>query len=42
MPSEVKYRNADYIYGWHLAEKQQVGVIIIELGRFLIEECLNK
>jgi len=22
MPSEVKYRNADYIYGWHLAEKQ--------------------
>jgi len=22
MPSETKYRNADYIYGWHLAKKQ--------------------
>jgi len=22
MPSEVKYRNADYIYGWYLAKKQ--------------------
>ena len=42
IPSELKYRNADYMYRWHLAEKQQVGVIIIKLGRFLIEECLNR
>jgi len=41
MPSKAKYRNANYMYGWHLAEKQQVGAIIIELGRFLTEEYLN-
>jgi len=41
MPSELKYRNANYMYGWHPAKKQQVGAIIIELGRFLTEECLN-
>jgi len=41
MPSELKYRNANYMHGWHLAEKQQVGAIIMELGRFLTEECLN-
>jgi len=42
MLSEVKYRNANYIYGWHLAEKQWVGAIIMELGRFLTEEYLNR
>jgi len=41
MLSELKYRNANYIYGWYLAKKQWVGVIIIELGRFFTEECLN-
>jgi len=41
IPSELKYRNADYIYRWHPAEKQQVGAIIIKPGRFLTEECLN-
>jgi len=41
MPSELKYRNANYMHGWHLAKKQQVGAIIMELGRFLTEECLN-
>jgi len=41
MPSEAKYRNANYIYRWHLAEEQQVKAIIIELGRFLTKECLN-
>ena len=41
MPSEVKYRNANYIYRWHLTEKQRVGAIIMELRRFLTEECLN-
>jgi len=42
MPSEAKYRNADYMYRWHLAKKQQVGAIIIELGKFLTKECLNR
>jgi len=41
MLSEEKYRNANYMYRWHLAKKQQVGVIIMELGRFFTEECLN-
>jgi len=40
--SEAKYRNANYMYRWHLAKKQRVGAIIIELGRFLIKECLNR
>jgi len=42
MPSEAKYKNADYMYGWYLAEKQWVGAIIMELGRFFTEECLNR
>jgi len=42
MPSEIKYRNANYIYRWHLAKEQQVGAIIMELGRFLTEEYLNR
>jgi len=42
MPSEAKYRNANYIYRWHLAKKQWVGVIIMELGRFFTEEYLNR
>ena len=41
MLSKVKYKNANYIYKQHLAKKQQVGAIIIELGRFLTKECLN-
>jgi len=42
MPSKLKYRNADYMHGWHLAKEQQVGAIIMELGRFLTEEYLNR
>jgi len=42
MLSKAKYRNANYIYGWHLAKKQWVGAIIMELGRFLTKECLNR
>ena len=42
MLSKAKYRNANYMYRQHPAEKQQVGAIIIELGRFLTEECLNR
>jgi len=41
MPSKAKYRNADYIYGWHLTEEQQVKTIIMEPGRFFTKECLN-
>jgi len=42
MPSEAKYKNANYMHGWHPTKKQQVGAIIIELGRFLTKECLNR
>jgi len=42
MPSELKYRNAEFIYRWHLIKEQQVGVVIIKLGRFLTKECLNR
>jgi len=42
MLSKVKYRNTDYIYGWHLAKRQQMGVIIMELERFFTEKCLNR
>jgi len=41
MPSEAKYRNTDYMHGWHPTEKQQVGAIIMELGKFLTKEYLN-
>jgi len=41
MPSELKYRNAEFMHGWYLTEEQQVRTIMIELGRFLTEECLN-
>jgi len=41
IPSKAKYRNANYIYKWHPAKKQQVGAIIMKLGRFLTKECLN-
>jgi len=42
MLSEIKYKNANYMYGWHPTKKQQVRVIIMEPGRFLTEECLNR
>ena len=38
----MKYKDTKFIYGWHLVTKQQIKVLIIELGRFFIEECLNK
>ena len=39
---DLKYRNAKYIYRWHLLEIQNKVDLIFKLGRFLIEECLNK
>ena len=41
MLSELKYKNADYIYGQYLTEEQQVGTVIMELERFLTKEYLN-
>ena len=32
MPSKLKYRNTKFIYGWHLIEKQQVKIIMMEPG----------
>jgi len=41
MLSELKYRNAKFMYRWHPIKKQQVRVVMIELGRFLTKKCLN-
>ena len=41
MPSELKYKNTNFIYKCHLTKKQQVRVIMMKLRRFLIEKCLN-
>ena len=38
---DLKYRNAKYIYKWHLMEKQDKVDLIFKPGQFLIEECLN-
>ena len=39
---DLKYRNAKYIYRWHIIEQQDKVDLILKLGRFLIEECLNR
>ena len=39
---KLKYKNAKYIYRWYLTESQIEGDLILKLGRFLIEECLNR
>jgi len=39
--SKLKYRNAKFMYRWYLTEEQQVRAVIMELGRFLTEKCLN-
>ena len=39
---ELKYRNAKYIYRWHLIEVQAKEDLILKLRRFLMEECLNR
>jgi len=39
---DLKYRNAKYIYSWHLLEKQDKVDLIFKLGRFLIEEYLDR
>ena len=39
---DLKYRNAKYIYRWHLTEQQDKVDLIFKPGRFLIEECLDR
>ena len=39
---KLKYRNARYIYRWYLIESQTEGALTLKLGKFLIEECLNR
>ena len=39
--NKLKYRNAKYIYKWHLTENQIEEDLTLKLGRFLIEECLK-
>ena len=42
---ELKYKeyyNAKYIYRWHTTEKWYIGIIVMQLGRFLTRECLLK
>ena len=39
---DLKYRNAKYIYKWHLLEQQDKIDLILKPGRFLIKECLNR
>ena len=41
-PKDLKYRNARYIYKWHLLEQQDKVDLIFKLGRFFIEECLDR
>jgi len=41
MPSKLKYRNAKFMYRWHLTKEQQVKAVMMELRRFLTEKCLN-
>ena len=39
---DLKYRNAKYIYRWHLMEQQDKVDLILKLERFLTEECLDR
>ena len=39
---DLKYRNAKYIYRWHLTKNQIEGDLTLKLGRFFIKEYLNK
>ena len=39
---DLKYKNAIYIYRWHLLEIQDKVDLILKLGRFLIKECLDR
>ena len=41
-PEDLKYRNAKYIYRWHLIEQQDKVDLILKLERFLAEKCLDR
>ena len=36
-----KYRNTKYIYRWHLIDNIELNKLILQLGRYLIEEYLD-
>ena len=38
---ERKYRNAKYIYRWHLVDNTELNKLILQLGRYLTEEYLE-
>ena len=40
--NKIKYKNAKYIYRWHLIEQQDKVDLIFKLGRFLIKEYLKE
>ena len=39
--NDREYRNAKYMHGWHPAESQETGMIVMQPGRFLTQECLQ-
>ena len=41
MLDKYKYRNAKYIYRWYLVDNLELNKLILQLGRYLIEECLE-
>ena len=41
MLSEIKYKDAKFMYKQYLATKQQIKALVMELGNFFTEECLN-
>ena len=40
-PDERKYRNAKYMYRWHLVDNTELNKLTLQLGRYLTEECLE-
>ena len=39
---DLKYKNAKYIYGWHLLEQQDKVDLILKPRQFFMENCLNR
>ena len=40
-PKEQRYKNAKFIYGWHLMPDQEKKNLIIKLSRFLTEKYIK-
>ena len=41
MLDKHKYRNTKYIYRWYLVDSIELNKLILQLGRYLTEECLE-